>query len=321
MAESLITTPILVIDIGADGGVFELPGLASQCDVHAFDARTDSCNTIEEESRTSAYRSLRVHNHAVAGRSGPRRLYVTKQPQASSLLEPDPDIIRRVWREGDGFTIVAETDIDCITLSAFCTREGIERIDHIKIDTQGTELEILEGAAEILPRISVISAEVEFVPLYRGQPLFDDLVRYLRAHGFRFVGFKELITDDRKPDGKKIWGEAVFTATTFNPRSETAMKAGLILMDLGFTADGKWLLADCGFEEEIIGKAARDQAARSGSGLQRLGLKLIDRAQAMNERRRRAGKKPIDFGPFKSLLTRFSWGQRLLGIVSRVRAD
>tara|TARA_R110001592_G_scaffold57277_1_gene174160 strand:+ start:37596 stop:38579 length:984 start_codon:yes stop_codon:yes gene_type:complete len=316
-----VNSSIMVVDIGADGGVFELPGLAYRCDVHAFDARPDSCDTIAKDSNGSAYRSLTVHNHGMAGRPGLRRLYVTKQPQASSLLKPDPNIIQRVWREGDGFNVIAEMEIDCITLSAFCAREGITRIDHIKIDTQGTELEILEGAADMLSRISVISSEVEFVPLYQEQPLFEDILGFLRSHSFRFIGFKEIITNDGDPNGKKIWGEAVFANTIFDPQSETAMTAGQILMDLGFMADGKWLLADCGFTEDVIGKVARDQAAHSGGSLHRLELNLIGRAQALNEQRRRAGKKPINFGLIKSVLTRFKWGQRILGIVSRVRAD
>jgi FkbM family methyltransferase len=55
----------------------------------------------------------------------------------------------------------------------------------LKLDTQGAELAILQGASDVLSRIPVIQAEMSLVPLYEGGVGFDDVHDFLRGHGYR----------------------------------------------------------------------------------------------------------------------------------------
>lgn len=54
----------------------------------------------------------------------------------------------------------------------------------LKIDTQGYEDRVLDGAAGILPRIAGIQLELSLVPLYRGQMLLPEMIERLRQMGF-----------------------------------------------------------------------------------------------------------------------------------------
>lgn len=54
----------------------------------------------------------------------------------------------------------------------------------IKIDTQGYEDRVLDGATELLSKAQGLQLEMSLVPLYEGQQLFDILVERLRAEGF-----------------------------------------------------------------------------------------------------------------------------------------
>lgn len=54
----------------------------------------------------------------------------------------------------------------------------------LKIDTQGFEDRVLDGAADILPRIAGIHLELSLVPLYAGQKLFPEMLARLRDLGF-----------------------------------------------------------------------------------------------------------------------------------------
>ena len=54
----------------------------------------------------------------------------------------------------------------------------------LKIDTQGYELEILKGAEQTLKYIEAIYAEVSLVELYKNQPLFDEIFKYIKKSGF-----------------------------------------------------------------------------------------------------------------------------------------
>src|SRR5262249_3840648 len=75
------------------------------------------------------------------------------------------------------------------TADSFFRSQRLERVDFLKLDTQGTELEIMKGAREYLreQRIAVVKTEVSFVPVYRNQCTFSDIDSFMRAHGFLFV--------------------------------------------------------------------------------------------------------------------------------------
>lgn len=70
--------------------------------------------------------------------------------------------------------------------------EAIGRIDWLKIDAQGSELMVLEGAARKLTDVAVIHVEVLFAPLYREQPYFADIDTFLRSQGFLLHRFLDI---------------------------------------------------------------------------------------------------------------------------------
>jgi FkbM family methyltransferase len=57
-------------------------------------------------------------------------------------------------------------------------------VPFLKIDTQGYEDRVLDGATELLGRIAGLQLEVSFIPLYDGQQLYNALTERLRALGF-----------------------------------------------------------------------------------------------------------------------------------------
>jgi hypothetical protein len=62
----------------------------------------------------------------------------------------------------------------------------------MKVDVQGAELDVLRGAERSLESARVIETEVEFQELYRGQPLFTDVDRFLRERGFGLWRLREI---------------------------------------------------------------------------------------------------------------------------------
>src|SRR5262249_46286712 len=92
--------------------------------------------------------------------------------------------------------------------------------DFLKLDVQGAELDILLGAPATLSHVLAVHTEVEFVPLYRNQPLFPDVDQELRRRGFYFHRFHGLagrplkpLVKDNNPSlsmGQVLWADAVY---------------------------------------------------------------------------------------------------------------
>ena len=81
--------------------------------------------------------------------------------------------------------MIGSTTIKVTTLDSSLAESAIGDVDFVKIDTQGTELFILQGATDILRRsVFGVEVEVEFVDVYKEQPLFSDVDKFLRGLGF-----------------------------------------------------------------------------------------------------------------------------------------
>jgi Methyltransferase FkbM domain len=93
------------------------------------------------------------------------------------------------------------------TLDRWAAAEGVGRIDVLKLDTQGSELGILKGARRMLTGVRMLEIEVEFNEIYRGQPLFGDIDRFLRARGFVLWRLGHLVHYGMAETGSAYAGE------------------------------------------------------------------------------------------------------------------
>jgi FkbM family methyltransferase len=72
--------------------------------------------------------------------------------------------------------------------SSFCNKEDNVMI---KIDTQGYEKNIIDGANESLNSIKIIQLEMSLVPLYENEMLFIEMINYLDNKGFRLFSLED----------------------------------------------------------------------------------------------------------------------------------
>ena len=66
---------------------------------------------------------------------------------------------------------------------------------HLKLDTQGTEADVLLGARETLDQVVTIELEMSLAPLYENQLLMPQMFEMLRELGFRCVWIERAFTD------------------------------------------------------------------------------------------------------------------------------
>lgn len=137
----------------------------------------------EEFAKLQSSAGQRWIQAALAGSRGRRTLHLTRYWSNCSLLRPNPAVLQQLdW--GNDHDVLEERPLDCVTLDECLRAEGIWP-DFLKVDTQGSELEILTGARTALEQaVQVVEVEVEFTPLYQAQPLFADVDQFLRGAGF-----------------------------------------------------------------------------------------------------------------------------------------
>ena len=75
------------------------------------------------------------------------------------------------------FDISKEIDIDCSTVNESLSKLDINQLDFLKIDTQGSELEILKGIGKYFPLL--IKVEVQVIPMYKNVPNWSELINHL----------------------------------------------------------------------------------------------------------------------------------------------
>ena len=76
------------------------------------------------------------------------------------------------------FKVTDEIDIECTTIKESLNKFKVNNLDFLKIDTQGSELEILKGMGEYFPLLMKIEAQI--IPMYENVPNWGELVNHLQ---------------------------------------------------------------------------------------------------------------------------------------------
>jgi len=187
IAMTLAHAPLRAMDVGAAGGVApQWRDYLSVLEVDCFEPDQQECAARQR----GAPPNVHWFPVALAGTSGRRPFYVLNRATGSSLYPPnDPVILEYSGRSYAGVRRVVE--VACTSLNDFLAEYGRPVPELIKLDTQGTELEILSSLSPSqFEGILCIETEVEFMELYKDQPTFGDVHAFMAGHGFRLLDLR-----------------------------------------------------------------------------------------------------------------------------------
>jgi FkbM family methyltransferase len=180
------TSKINIFDIGCRWG-FADRFLTDKClksfRIFGFDPDVEECLRLNQRYADMPSGFIMCLPIGLAGSPGMRNLYITKEPACSSLHPPIQYLVEN-YPALEGITLEKVISIPVTTLEIWAKKNHLNSVDYIKIDTQGTELEILKGGESLLHTTRCIDIEVEFNPIYEGQTLFWETDAYLRSKGY-----------------------------------------------------------------------------------------------------------------------------------------
>jgi FkbM family methyltransferase len=192
LRERAITT---VLDIGANTGQFAQALRRARYDGAIVSVEPLSAAFDELRRHAARDRYWTAQRAAVSAEPGILTMNVAANSVSSSALP----ILDRHTAAAPASRYVTTENVAATTVDALVDEHGlVPETTLLKIDVQGYEQSVLDGAVATLPRFGAVRTELSLVPLYAGQALLPELVQRLGQHGLElwFVepGFTDPVT-------------------------------------------------------------------------------------------------------------------------------
>lgn len=195
----------MVLDVGASAGYFgqQLRSIGYRGRILSFEPLSSAYATLLQTIGTDL--TWTAHNFALGSMAATATINIAKNSYSSSLNQMLPAHLKAApWSEFIGTEQVEVKTLDSIFAEVAALRHNIL----LKIDTQGSELEVLKGATSTLPKIGTIQLEMSLVPLYENDVLFPDMHKYLCEMGYELVGMEPGFTD--RTTGRLLQLDGIF---------------------------------------------------------------------------------------------------------------
>lgn len=179
------------VDIGARGGFDEdmLPiGWASH--MLGFEPEPEEALRLNETG-DPRWKKTTILPFAVGGVGGASVLYVPESKEGASLLRHNAVMSERFGHENLHVTR-AEIPVETITLDQLRDQSKLPRVDYLKIDIEGAELDVLKSARTVLRDCVALKVECSFLEQRIGQPLIWEVAVFLLKQGFEILDLHDV---------------------------------------------------------------------------------------------------------------------------------
>lgn len=184
--KNLIDAPEIIFDVGGHTGetVSRYREIYRNSTIYSFEPFRDAYDKLVLRHKID--KLVIPINIAISDSENQTSFYVNKASETNSLFPPQ-NVEERPYHEHDeNYSETKKIEIGATTIDSFCKKNNIKNIDILKMDIQGGELKALSGAREMLSekKIGLIYTEVNFVRIYKNQPLFHNICEYLEKFGY-----------------------------------------------------------------------------------------------------------------------------------------
>ncbi len=174
---------LCVFDVGANVGqsIQAYRALFPDCSIRAFEPNPATFEPLR--AAHGAADGVTLEPIGLADRDGRLPFYATRVPEVASLLKPADRLVRLSTEHKYDYELI---EVSCCTLDGYCQRNGIDQIDIAKLDVQGNELAVLQGASNMLRNgaISLLYLEIIIAESYDRQSGMAPILNLMTEHGY-----------------------------------------------------------------------------------------------------------------------------------------
>lgn len=195
----------VVIDVGANIGQYgsELRNIGYKGRIISFEPTSEAFSKLE---KTALKDNLwEIHNVSLGERDGESSINISKNSVSSSILKDLPQLTN----SAPDATFVTTETITINKLDTLFSKLNLkDKNIYLKIDTQGYEKMVLDGAKDSLQHITGVQIEMSLIPSYEGSLTFEEMGSKLKALGFKLTTIESGHYD--KKSGKLLEVDGVF---------------------------------------------------------------------------------------------------------------
>lgn len=178
-----------VLDVGANKGGygnFLRQQAGYQGKILSFEPVKKNFEVLQKQAENDPLWHL--FNYALGNEESEKKINVMKSDDFSSFLTPTHDVIDDYvdYNVLDYVETVEIKKLDNV-FNSLSVKHDLSNI-HLKMDTQGFDLEVLAGANDSLKQISSLQSEVSVNRIYEGMPDYLESIAKLTDHGFELSG-------------------------------------------------------------------------------------------------------------------------------------
>ena len=194
----------VIFDVGANRGNTSLKyaSLFPKAKIHAFEPFPDSCKKFVLNHKNNM--NIKLNHYALSNKVGKASLNINKSVDTNSFLKS-----KKIGANSDKHCVsTGNMVVKTNTIDNYCKKNNIKEIDVLKIDVQGSELKVLEGAIGLLKnqKIKLIYTETYFKQQYINQPLFHDISKFLYNYNFNIQDVYDLYFSEEN----LLWCDSIF---------------------------------------------------------------------------------------------------------------
>jgi FkbM family methyltransferase len=175
LVQSFLRPGMTFVDVGANIGYYTLVAaqlVGPEGAVHAFEPNIEVADRLERNVRLNGLANTRVYRQAMAGRTGEVSFYASAVNENSGISSIFP---------GSGLGVAKI--VPAVSLDDFSVGLSGRRIDLLKMDIEGAELQVIEGGRRVLETTNAPALLFESVDVKRLLPTLVDLgYRIKRLH-------------------------------------------------------------------------------------------------------------------------------------------